>query len=466
MTKLYKTKFLLFIVVLFVFVCSGQNNSKVYKETFKVADSAILEINTSYADIEFDTWDKNEVSIEATVILEGATEEDAAIYFKNDPIQILGSSKRIVITSNNKGPSTFSNGHFNVDDFSFNMPEVNAMEHIVVEIPELPEMPELPELPEMPPLPSVSAFKFDYKAYEEEGEAYLKKWQKDFDKNFDKDYQKKIEAWSEKMEAKMQKAEIKREQAHQEMEMAHKEKERAHKQREYAEIEAHKVEEEHKNNRVKKRTVFISRGGKTKNFTIKKKLKIMLPKSTKMNLNIRHGEVKLAQQTFNLKATLSHSNLSGNIIEGNNTMVNASYSPVAIQKWNYGSLKADYSDYITLDEVLFLNLNTTSSDVTINKILKKVVINNKFGPLKINYVDNGFKDISITMQNAELECNLPNSACNVDGLMYASELTYPESVHVKKDCSSNTTMITGYHKNNSSKKNISIDTKFSEVVLK
>ena len=463
MTKLYRTKYLLLIIVLSVFVCSGQKNSKVYKETFKVVDSAILEIKTSYADIEFDTWDKNEVSIEATVVLEGATEEDAALYFKNEPIQILGSSKRIVVTSNNKGPSAFSSGHFTMDDFSFNMPEINAMKHIVVELPELPEMPEFPELPEMPPLPSVSAFKFDYKAYEEEGDAYLKKWQKDFDKNFDKDYQEKIEAWSEKMEAKMEKAEIKREKAQIRMEAAHLERERAHEQRE----QAHRLEEErHRNDPAAHRKVFISREGKTKNFNIKKKLKIKLPKSTKMNLNIRHGEVKLAQQTFNLKATLSHSNLSGNIIEGNNTMVNASYSPVAIQKWNYGSLKADYSDYITLDEVLFLNLNATSSDVTINKILKKVVINNKFGPLKINYVDGGFKDINITMQNAELECNLPNSACNLEGLMYASEFSYPEGVHVKKDCNSNTTRISGYHKNNSSKKNITIDTKFSEVVLK
>ncbi|WP_299429633.1 hypothetical protein [uncultured Maribacter sp.] len=463
MTKLYKTKYLLLIIVLSVFICSGQKNNKVYKETFKVVDSAILDIKTSYADIEFDTWDKNEVSIEATVILEGATEEDAAMYFKDDPIQILGSSKRIVVTSNNKGLSAFSSGHYNMDDFSFNMPEVNAIEHIVVELPELPEMPKLPELPEMPPLSSVSAFKFDYKAYEEEGDAYLKKWQKDFDKNFDKDYQEKIEAWSEKMEAKMEKAEIKREKAHEKMEAVHLEIERLHKEIEHE----HRLEEErHRNDAAAKRKVFLTKDGKAKNFNIKKKLKIKVPKSIKMYLNIRHGEVKLAQQTFNLRATLSYSNLSGNIIEGNNTMVNASYSPVVIQKWNYGSLKADYSDYITLNEVLFLNLNTTSSDVTINKIFKKVVINNKFGPLKINYVDSDFKDISITMQNAELECNLPNSACNLEGLMYASEISYPESVHVKKDCNSNTTMINGYHKNNSSKKNITVDAKFSEVVLK
>ena len=463
MTKLYKTKYLLLLIVMSVFLCSGQKNSRVYKETFKVVDSAILEIKTSYADIEFDTWDKNEVSIEATVVLEGATEEDAAMYFKNDPIQILGSSKRIVVTSNNMGTSSFSAAHFNMYDFSFNMPEVNAMEHMVQELAELPEMPELPELPEMPPLPSVSAFKFDYKAYEEEGDAYLKKWQKDFDENFDKDYQEKIEAWSEKMEAKMEKAEIKRGKAHEKMEAAHLEREKAHEQRE----RVHRLEEErHRNDNANKRTIFISKGGKAKNFMIKKKLKIKLPKSTKMNLNVRHGEVKLAQQTFNLKATLSHSNLSGNIIEGNNTVVNASYSPVAIQKWNYGSLKADYSDYVTLGEVLFLNLSTTFSDVTINKILKKVVINNKFGPLKISYVDNDFKDVRITMQNAELECHLPNSACNLEGVMYASELSYPESVHMKKDCNSNSTMLSGYHKNNSSKKSITIDTKFSEVVLK
>ena len=41
----------------------AQTKSKTYKETFNVGDDAVLEINTSHADVEFETWDKNQVEI-------------------------------------------------------------------------------------------------------------------------------------------------------------------------------------------------------------------------------------------------------------------------------------------------------------------------------------------------------------------------------------------------------------------
>ncbi len=454
MIKQYKIKYFLLPVLLFVASNSiGQKHSKTFNETFKVVDSAILDINTSYADIEFDTWNKNEVFIEAVVVVEGATEEEATAFFKDEPIAIFGNSKTISINSNNAVSTLFNAVDFREDNSSFNLPNSYEIEDIIVAIPEI----EIPELPEMPPLPPVPNFKFDYNAYKQEGDVYLQRWQKEVDASFDKDYQDKIEAWKKKVEAKMEKAAEKVQLAQEKRERAHVQMEKAHKKVE----EAHKAVEENKKN-----TFYKSNGGKPRNFIIKKKIKIKLPKSTKMNLNIRHGEVKLAQQTFNLKATLLHSNLLGNIIEGNNTMVNASYSPVTIQKWNYGSLKADYADYVDLGEVLFLNLNATSSNVTIHKLLKKVVINNSFGPLNIKYVDSNFKNINIVMDNAELECNLPDSACNISGNLYASEFSYPKNLQIRKDCSSNTTIVKGYSINNNAKNNISINTKFSEVVLK
>ena len=63
----------------------SQAESKTFQERFIVAEDAVVNINTSYADIEFETWDKDEVAITATITLEGASTEEVKDYFENSP---------------------------------------------------------------------------------------------------------------------------------------------------------------------------------------------------------------------------------------------------------------------------------------------------------------------------------------------------------------------------------------------
>ncbi|MDX1315803.1 MAG: hypothetical protein R3356_09905, partial [Eudoraea sp.] len=85
----FKLKPLVLALSLLTMGVYGQTQRKEYKETFKVEDNSVLAINTSHADIEFDTWNRNEVVIEASIELEGATEEEAAAYFEENGIKIL-----------------------------------------------------------------------------------------------------------------------------------------------------------------------------------------------------------------------------------------------------------------------------------------------------------------------------------------------------------------------------------------
>ena len=153
-------------------------------------------------------------------------------------------------------------------------------------------------------------------------------------------------------------------------------------------------------------------------------------------------------------------------IDGDETSITTSYSPVSVQKWNYGLLQADYSEHVDLKEVLNLRLSTTSSDVTIHKLLEQAVIHNRMGPLKINWVSNDFKEIDISLQNAELTCNLPETAFNIaiDGSM--SKLTSPPNLKLVKTTHNNRTVHTGYNVNKNSDKSIEVNSKYSEVVLK
>ena len=124
----------------------GQDTqSKTYKETFTVNSDAVLDINTSHADIEFETWNKNQVEITAVVELEEATKEEAERYFEKDVIQIVGNSKEIEVTTKGRNWSVYSGDGDWDFDYNFNvevLPDVSFVEPLIesLQIPDLPEV--------------------------------------------------------------------------------------------------------------------------------------------------------------------------------------------------------------------------------------------------------------------------------------------------------------------------------------
>jgi len=496
--KLMRFKLITMIVSLMVIGVYGQKQSKTFNEVFNVNAETVLDINTSNADIEFETWDKNQIAIEATIELDGASSEEAAEYFEKGGIEIVGNSKKVEITTGIE------------NSWSFNY-STGGLHNLNIEIPnfhfEMPEIPEMPELAEMHleeliidlsdmPIPPVPAVEFDYEAYKKDGEKYLKKWQKKFDKGFGEEYQQKMEAWSAKMDVKREVMEKRHEEMGQQHEEMMEKKLEAQEKRLEAQAEAmekrmeaqaevmekraeameqraeemakkrEKLFEERENHENDSNIFYYSSEGENKKFKIKKTIKIKMPKGTKINMNVRHGEVKLAGNTKNINARLSYSTLLAATIDGDQTIIKTSYSPVSVQKWNYGLLQADYSENVDLNEVLNLRLSTTSSDVTINKILESVIINNKMGPLKINSVSKNFKEMDISLQNAELTCDLPETAFSIEINGTMSELTTPAGLKLDRTKHNNTTVHTGSNLNGNSGKSIVINSKYSEVVLK
>ena len=482
--KLMRFKLITMIVSLTVFGVYGQKQSKTFNELFNVNSETVLDINTSNTDIEFETWEKNQIAVEATIELDGASAEEAAEYFEKGGIEIVGNSKKVEVKTGTENKWLFTHS-------------MDELHNLNIEIPDFHfEMPEMPELAEMHlgeilidlsdmPMPPVPAVEFDYEAYKKDGEKYLKKWQKKFDKGFDKEYQQKMEAWSAKMDVKREAMEKRHEemgQRHEEMmekrleaqerrmeaqaEVMEKRAEAMEQRAEEMAKKREKLFEERENHENDANIFYYSSEGENKKFKIKKMIKIKMPKGTKIKMNVRHGEVKLAGNTKNINARLSYSTLLAATIDGDETSIMTSYSPISVQKWNYGLLQADYSENVDLNEVLNLRLSTTSSNVTINKLLETVIINNKMGPLKINSISKNFKEIDISLQNAELTCDLPETAFSieVDGTM--SKLTTPGGLKLDRTQNNNTTVHTGYNLNSNSGKSIVINSKYSEVVLK
>ncbi|WP_282117892.1 hypothetical protein [Maribacter aquivivus] len=450
----------------------AQEERKTFQERFIVAEDAVVNINTSYADIEFETWDKGEVAITATITLEGATKEEAENYFKNSPIEILGNSKEIKISSKSKNNDFFtsfdSENIFNHGGMRIAVPEIASF---VVSVPQIAPF------PEMPPLPLTEAYTFDYEEYQKDGDKYMKKWQKNFEKSFDKKHQKRLEEWAERMEEQAEEMEIRMEEHNAKraelMEERHEALQQRFEEREEKRAHLQSDKDEHRafihtsrNSSGEAPNIFYySSEGEQKNFKIKKTIKISLPKSTRIKMDVRHGEVKLAENTKNLNAKLSHSSLWAVTIDGEETTVSASYSPVTVQKWNYGQLSTSYSEDISLSEVVQLQLQATSSEVTIDKLFKNAFVKNDFGAVHILEMGNDFEELDISVRNGELTVTMPKVATNVYVKGNSSTLKLPTGLQIVETKNGTTTIHKGYHLKNNSNRSIVITSDYSEVVL-
>ncbi len=464
---------------------AAQSESKTYTETFKVSDDAVLEINTTHTDIEFETWDKNQVEITATVTLEGASDEEAIAYFKNEPFKILGNSKEIEVRTSGRNSALFSfdDGDWDIERFSSGIEPL----FLDLEIPELPEVPEWPEMVGVPPLPPMNFKPFDYDAYKKDGEKYLKEWTKEFQKNFDEEHKERFEVWGKEYEeqAKERSKRLEKRTEKRAKEMEERAAERAEKMQERAELmeERREVTEEKREELRKRaherRNFFISRDsdqdqpnifyfssdGAAKKYKVKKTIKVKMPKSTRLKMNVRHGEVKLATTTKNINASLRYASLLASTIDGKQTNIRAAYTPVIVQKWNYGQLKADYAEHVSLKEVVDLRLSATSSNIVIDRLNSSAMIVNDFGELVINSVSNNFTDLDVSVQNGEFRCKMPAGAVSLYLNDTKSNITYPASLLMTKTENFQNVIHKGCKSNKDSGKLITVNSKYSEVVL-
>ncbi|WP_339651586.1 hypothetical protein [uncultured Maribacter sp.] len=475
MNRSMKTVSRQLIIALGLLITGGMNaqkECKTFQERFIVADDAVVDINTSNADIEFETWDKDEVAITATITLEGATKEEAESYFKHSPIEILGNSKEIRISSKSKSNSFFadfdSHSHFDFSDVRIEVPEIASF---------VVNMPQIAPFPEMPPLPQTEVFSFDYEAYQKDGDKYMKKWQKNFEKSFDKKHQDRLEEWASKMEAQAEEMEKRMEKQNEErikhMEERAKEMEKRLEEREKE--RKHRLAERdsirnyaflRRDSLINAPNIFyLNTNEGQKNFKIKKIIKIKLPKSTRIKMDVRHGEVKLAANTKNLNAKLSHSSLWAATIDGQETNVSASYSPVNVQKWNYGQLSTSYSEEISLSEVDQLNLQATSSAVTINKLLKNAFIKNNFGAVHILELGQDFKELDISVRNGELNLSLPRVATDFYVKGNSSTLKVPATLKLEQIKNGTSIINKGAYLKENSNRAVVITSDYSEVVI-
>lgn len=473
-----KFKWLFALLVGSAVTAFGQKYTKSYNEHFSVNDDVTIAVNTSYTDVEFETWNKDEVEIEARIEVEGISDEEAEAYVRGWDFEAMGNSGKVTVTAasgpalfpGKRGKAVLAPGNM---DFNFEMPEfkrlkelekLSEMEPVVVELAELEQMPPMPPIP----FEDFGSFSFDYEAYKEDGEEYLEKWKKEFTENFEKNFKPRFEAWKKqmeahkkdmnryKMQAKIHKGELR------EMQEKHQQKmEKMQKSLMEAEKKARAAAEEER----KANVFYFREGSEDKNIKVKKTIRIKMPKGARLKMDIRHGEVKLAENFKNIKATLSHTRLLAAEVDGAQTHIEASFSPVQVEYWNRGKLKVNYVKDVALKHVKSVELSSTSSDVIIGNIADTALIEGSFNTLKIENVSNNFKNLKFILDNSDAVIVLPKSAFDFYFTTSNTKIDLPRKLNIAATHPSGQ-LIEGWHKQKNSNRNINLTATYSDVVIR
>ncbi len=318
----------------------------------------------------------------------------------------------------------------------------------------MPEVPEMQVLPEIL-LESLGNIHFDYEAFQENEEEYMKEFERQMEENFGEDFEREMEEWGEqferqfeekygpeweaKMEAWGEKLEKNMEAWAEEFgEDMEKWAEQHEKQAEEWEKHAEEIEKKHEE--MSKKYHELQKVNKT--------IIIKMPKNTKTDVNVRHGELKMAD-AYNVKVTLNYSTFTANSVDGGQTLINAAYAPVSVQTWKKGSLNINSVEECAINEVKTINLQAISSDVWIDLIVNSANLSGAIGNLQINNIADSFSSLAITLENTDATITLPKTEFS-----FSMDSTYSTLKNPKKLTLS---------KNNTLAKNVYIKAMYSDV---
>ena len=532
-TKVIK---IVFCVITINLGAIAQNNQKLSK-SIKVDKDVTIDLNTNYVQLEIDTWNKNEVQVEAYIDDKKLSDEELQKALENWKLEVEGSGDYVKISSRGSSGSWARLGDLNLSLESLDLgleslgslAELEVLGDLDFEMPELPEMPEVPELaminmpevpglPELPELPKgVTNVSFDTDKYEEEGEAYLEKWSKEYEelygkkykeemkawaremakvdfkgyeermqewgekfgKGFDKEYAKKMEAWGEeftkrfdgewaekmeawgerfgkKMEAKATEMEKKAEAMEQKAQIMERKAKIMEKK---AKAQAKVLEKQRKKYANQKSTgnYQIIHVNDHNNDKVKKVIKIKMPKKANLKMNVRHGALKFSSLIENLKADLAHTSLIANHICGSSTSISVSYSPVQVDLWSQGELNLKYVEDARILNTKRLMLNSNSSNIIMDKLSGNAIIDGSFGDLVISEISEGFSNLNIVLENSDAIITLPKTNYNVYFKGNRSKLNNKSETQKTIESPLN---------GNTSNRSIVLNAKYSDVILK
>ncbi len=493
---------------------SAQDKLTKVSQSIEVDKDVTIDLNTSYCNIVIDTWNKNEVAIEAYIEGEGLSNEEMQEALKHWKLDVDGSQNKVSIRASRGGGGhevwiSHNNGHdvdvqVIMDELKHDLAEMSDVVVDIPEVPAIPELPPLPPLPELPPLPDgINAVQFDYEAYQKEGEKYLEEWSKEFESKYGEDYAKKMEEWGKKFAdewsekygkdmkewgekfglewqdkyaekmAKWGEAYAKKMERHAKVmekraqvmekralvaeDRAKVQEERAQLRKRLAEQRAKQAEQRRRLS-DERRVLIEKLVNKSQHSNVKKTIIIKMPKKAKLKVNVTHGELEFAAVIDDVQADLSYTKFKAQGINGSKTSISAAYAPVYVSNWNLGELNLNHVRDAQLKSVKHVVLNANSSNIKINNIVRSAIIDSNIGDLKILDVGETFTNLNFILQNNQANIVLPKIDCNMNYRGKNSVVIHPAN-----DNGSNTSSFSISYPD--SNKTIVVNAKYSTVIM-
>lgn len=506
-----KIKFML-ICIMLTSVISAQQKLEKVKKTINVENDVIIDLDLSHIEVQVETWDKSNMEIEAYIESDKLSNDDLKKALDGWNLEVNGSGDYVSIKSTGTFGSWAQSGLMFSDGESSsylralelemaNIPDLSDLK-ILTDIPELEnlkfmdDMPEVPTVPELPELPDgIYNVNFDYEAYKRDGEKYMEQWSKEFEEKYGKKYkdqmqvwarafakidwdkyEKDMEAWGENFGEKFEKNYAKKFEAWGEAygkrmeewgekfgeEYAEKMEKRAEEMAARAEnmqsiLHEREAQLAERHAALANRQLGLRNTLENKDSKTIKTIKIKIPKKAKLKMNVRHGELKFSSVIYNLKADISHATLLAENIDGSDTSINVSYSPVSINNWNTGELLLNFVEKAEIKNAKSLMLTSNSSNIKLGALSGNSIINGSFGDLNVVKIDPNFKNLSIVLENSDAVINLPNVSYNLQYKGSRSKLQHPKNNDLRTSNFSTGEI--------GSERTIVLNSKFSNIVM-
>ncbi len=434
----------------------AQDRQEKLNERLTVNPDVNVNLNTSHTNIVFETWNKNEIGVEAYIEGANLTDENSRRILDSWQLEILGDDQNITITSAAgnlwTGKVTASNITMTKEELQKLSPAIADMLGPIMEnIANNPMPSALPE--------NLSNVTLENKKYSKEEEKYIQQWENQIREKFSEEieqgkqklanqiqgkttpisgqmeirldtwgaqYGKQMEAWASQLVKDIQ-----------------------NQQKGTANVTVYQYSAQRSN--VGNNTSKI--------------IKIKMPKRANLKMNVRHGAVQLPELASNVKASLSHTKLSANVVEGNQTYIKASYSPVYVKQWNNGKLVVNYVKNCRIQNAKNLLVNADSSNIYIQQLDENGAISASFGMITIANLGKSFTTLDLAVQNSDFKLKLPESAFNLSYSGAQSLISLPKTLEINSRKNFGNVFINGYQDTRSTENLITINAKYSEVVL-
>ena len=438
--KIFKHSFvfgLLFLASLHSIL--SQNKTEKYANEFKIPSASYIELNAIYTDIIFTSWNKDRVAVKAYLQSPELTKEQTLEQLSSWDLKVNQLDSLVAITSMANPKLKQVSTQYN---FSGDVSEQNVSEMVRSVL-----APMLQNVNENPMPESLKAhlkdLHFDFNAYNQLGETYMKIWENRFAQSLDEETTAELKKWSQAATSNL--IQVSKVRNNQEVVTVSQQRPKT----------------------ANYQVSFIQTVTVPNSVKVNKVLEVFVPLNSKLKFKTRYGSIHVMNELNNIKATVQYSPFQAEKISGKNTSLAISFSPVLINSWDSGKLALEYVKKSKINQVNNIRLLSNSSKTQINAIMGSAKIESMFGVIDVLKLGTNFSNLSLLSNNSDLAFTIPKSAFNFAYNGNRSRIQIPEDrLSLKVIESLGNQMLHGYSVSRNTDKEIQMSVTNTSVLLR